>query len=92
MIIRILGEGQYDVADGQIDELNALDDRLLAVVESDDATAFAPALVALLDAVRRLGRPVAEDVLVPSELVLPDADADIARVRELLSDEGLIPG
>ena len=92
MIIRILSEGQYDIADDQLEELNALDDRLLSAVESDDAAAFGLALRTLLDAVRRLGDPVAEDVLVASELVLPDADADLARVRSLLSDEGLIPG
>lgn len=91
MIIRILGEGQYDVADDQIAGLNALDDRLLSAVESDDAVAFDPALRALLESVRRIGKPMAQDALVPSELVLPDADTDLARVRALLSDEGLIP-
>lgn len=91
MIIRILGEGQYDVANDQIDELNALDDRVQSAVEADDATAFAPALGALLAAVRRLGNPVAEDTLVASELVLPSPDAELAEVRSLLSDEGLIP-
>ena len=29
MIIRILSEGQYDVADDRVDDLNALDTRLL---------------------------------------------------------------
>jgi hypothetical protein len=91
MIVRILGEGQYDLADAKLAELNTLDDRLLAAVEADDTAAFAPALSALLDSVRRLGSPVAEDALVGSDLVLPDADADLADVRSLLSDEGLIP-
>jgi hypothetical protein len=91
MIVRILGEGQYDVADERIGELNELDDRLLSAVESDDAVAFAPALHALLDAVRRVGNQVVDHMLVASDLVLPDADADLARVRSLLSDEGLIP-
>lgn len=92
MIVRILGEGQYDVADDQIDELNVLDDRLMSAVESDDEAAFSRALHALLGAVRRPGSPVAENALVASELVLPDADTDLALVRSLLSDEGLIPG
>ncbi|EME61688.1 PspA-associated protein PspAA [Amycolatopsis decaplanina] len=92
MIIRILGEGQYDVADDRVDDLNALDTRLLAAVESDDDTAFAPTLRDLLGAVRRLGTPVAEATLVTSGLVLPAADADLAEVRALLGDDGLIPG
>lgn len=92
MIIRILGEGQYDVADDRVDDLNALDDRLLDAVESDDATAYAPTLRDLLTAVRQLGTPLPETALVVSELVLPAADAELAEVRALLGDDGLIPG
>jgi hypothetical protein len=29
---------------------------------------------------------------VPSDLVLPSADAGLAEVRDLLGEEGLIPG
>lgn len=92
MIIRVLSEGQYDIEDDRVDDLNALDTRLLAAVESDDDTAFASALRDLLAAVRRLGTPLAETTLVTSELVLPAADADLAEVRALLGDDGLIPG
>jgi hypothetical protein len=92
MIIRVLGEGQYDVADDRLDELNTLDNHLLAVVEADDAATFAPMLRELLAAVRRLGTPLADGTLTASELVLPAADAEIAEVRALLGDDGLIPG
>jgi hypothetical protein len=92
MIVRILGEGQFDVADGQLDELNRLDSAVEAAVEADDVEAFPAALAALLDGVRRAGNPLPEDSLEDSELILPPADATIAEVRELLSDDGLIPG
>ena len=92
MIVRILGEGQFEVADGQLDELNRLDAAVEAAVEADDTEAFPTALAALLDGVRRAGNPLAEDSLEDSELILPPADATIAEVRELLSDDGLIPG
>ncbi|MFI5924306.1 hypothetical protein ACIA8M_38040 [Streptomyces anulatus] len=48
-------------------------------------------LGALLDAVRRLRTPVADDALAPSELVLRAPDASIDEVRGMLSDDGLIP-
>ena len=35
---------------------------------------------------------MADDYIGPSELILPGADATLDEVRELLSDEGLIPG
>jgi hypothetical protein len=92
VIIRILGDGQYEVADDQIDSLNELDDQLEKAVEIGDEATFASALGALLDRVRDLGTPVALDALVPSQLILPAEGASLAEVRDLLSGDGLIPG
>jgi hypothetical protein len=92
VIVRILGEGQLDVADSELDGLNSLDADLQSAVESDEEDRFLQALVTLLSKVREVGRPLPADEIVPSDLVLPSADASLAEVRELLGDEGLIPG
>ncbi|WKV74426.1 hypothetical protein AW27_024680 [Streptomyces sp. PCS3-D2] len=92
MIVRIMGEGQLDVADSHFAELNRLDDELLAEMEGGDEEGFRRTLGALLEAVRRLGTPLADDSLEPSELILPASDASLGEVREMLSDDGLIPG
>ena len=92
MIVRILGEGQLDVPDGELDGLNALDDALQSAVDGNDEEGFSEALAALLAKVREVGKPVPDDEILTSELVLPSADASLPEVRELLGDEGLIPG
>ncbi|MEU2237204.1 PspA-associated protein PspAA [Streptomyces vietnamensis] len=92
MIIRILGEGQYEIAERHLDRLNELDSSVQSAADADDETAFAAALSALLDSVRSLGEPVPDRRITPSDLVLPDEHTSLARVRKLLSDEGLIPG
>ncbi|MCW2766405.1 MAG: hypothetical protein JWO11_2364 [Nocardioides sp.] len=92
MIVRILGEGQYDVTDDALDQLNQLDAAVEAAVEAGDEGAFTPALVALLEGVRRTGVPHDVESLDESDLILPPADATLAEVRELLEDDGLIPG
>jgi hypothetical protein len=92
VIVRILGEGQLDVPDSQLDSLNSLDDALQAAVDAGNEEQFARSLAGLLTAVRKVGRALPDDQIVPSELVLPSADASLAEVRELLGDEGLIPG
>jgi hypothetical protein len=92
MIIRILGEGQYDVAEAAMDRLNELDSTLETAVESGDEAGFATALGALLDGVRSVGQAHPVDSLDESDLILPRADATIAEVQELLQDDGLIPG
>ena len=92
MIVRILGEGQLDVPDTAIDELNELDDALQAAVDGGDEVAYRDALAALLNRVRAAGTPLIEDALLPSELVLPNEDAEMEQVRAMLQDDGLIPG
>lgn len=92
MIVRIMGEGQVRLADGHLTELNKLDDELLAEIQNGDGPGFRHTLEALLSKVRELGEPLPDDALEPSELILPSPDATLEEVRDLLSDDGLIPG
>ena len=92
MIVRILSEGQYNVPDSQADALNELDDAVRDAIDSGNEVAFTNALGALLDAVHRLGGPVDIDDIVASDAILPPADATINEARELLQEDGLIPG
>ena len=92
MIMRILGEGQLEVSDDALLELNELDDVLIAAVETGNEEQFQSALANLVNKVRAVGKPVADDYIGPSEFILPGGDATLDEVRELLSDEGLIPG
>jgi hypothetical protein len=92
MIVRVLGEGQLEVGDDVLEHLNSLDNAVEAAVESGDEVAFSEALDGLLQAVRQHGRPLPDDALVPSDAILPAPDVSLAQVRDLLGDEGLIPG
>ncbi|MET7361567.1 hypothetical protein ABZS76_24385 [Streptomyces sp. NPDC005562] len=92
MIVRIMGEGQVKLADSHFAELNKLDDDLLEEMESGDEPGFRRTLHALLDKVRELGTPLPDDALEPSELILPSPDATLDEVRDMLNDDGLIPG
>ena len=92
MIVRILGEGQYDVSDEALDRLNQLDSVVEAAVEAGDEAAFTEALHALHEGVRTVGVAHDIDSLDESDLILPPPDSTLDEVRELLSDDGLIPG
>jgi hypothetical protein len=80
------------VPDDAVDELNELDTRVENAVESRDVEVFAAALAALLDGVRAAGTPHDEEALDASDLILPQADATLDEVRDLLSGDGLVPG
>lgn len=92
MIVRILGEGQFDVADGELGYLNSRDDALERAVEAGDEDGFRAALAELLGHVRTVGTPMSAQHLGPSDVILPGGDASLAEVRELIGDEGLVPG
>ncbi|WP_042398906.1 PspA-associated protein PspAA [Streptacidiphilus carbonis] len=92
MIVRIMGEGQFEVPDSLVDRLNELDNAVLAALDSADRADFKVSLAALLAAVRAAGTPVADDVLLPSDATLPFEDATVDQVKALLHDDGLIPG
>ena len=91
MIIRILGEGQFEVPDTAMDGLNDLDNSLTAAIDANDEEAFRSGLSQLLTGVREEGSSLPDDYLGPSDLVLPGEDATVEEVKELLTDEGLIP-
>lgn len=92
MIIRILGEGQFEVPEEAVDALNALDDEVLAAAEAAVEERFRSALGALLDRVREVGTPLPDDALTPSDAVLPPSDIGLEELQELLRADGLIPG
>lgn len=92
VIVRILGEGQFDVTEEQLTRLNELDAAVEASVEAGDVPAFEQALAALLDAVRAEGVAHELDSIDESDLILPPSDATLDEVRQMLSDDGLIPG
>jgi hypothetical protein len=92
MIVRILTEGQFDLPGSFLDDLNALDNKLVEVVEMADSDQFRISLKEMLDLVRENGKPVPVDELVESDVVLPAPDITIDEAGDLFTGEGLLPG
>lgn len=95
MIVRILGEGQFRLDDAELDLLNALDDDVEAAAKAGDAEWLGRALGRLLDEVRTQGAELDPDLLLESDIILPDADATLDEVRDWIgqdeSFQGLLP-
>lgn len=92
MIVRILGEGQYRLADANVPDFDAIDDRLTEAIERGDQTGFAADFAELVAFVRAHGEPTAADHLGASDLVLPPADSGFEEVRAMLREDGLVAG
>ena len=91
MIVRISGEAQYEVADDRRDQLNELDDAVVASCDTDDEAAFKQHFEALLEFVTSEGRRLDDDELVHSDVIVPPRDTTLAEARAEFSGEGLIP-
>jgi hypothetical protein len=91
MIVRISGEGQYELADDDKGRLNELENAVVAVVDSGQEEAFEDTFAVLLDFVRDAGAKVGDDELEGSDVILPPADTSFAEAGADFTGEGLIP-
>lgn len=88
MIVRILGEGQYDVPDTARGRLGELEATLNSAVDGDDDGAFSKALAAVIAEVRSIGALLPPDSFTASDLVVPFSDATLSETKSLLDEPG----
>ena len=91
MIIRVVTEGQYEVSDSLLDELNELDNEIVGLIESGDETRFRDVLREFVSMIRENGKPLDTDVIVESDLIVPPEDLTLLEAAKIFSGEGLIP-
>ncbi len=91
MIVRLMGEGQFRIADSLAERLNELDDRAQAAADADDEAELDRALDEMWSLVRSEGERLADDDLSASDVAIPPSDLTLEETRRLFSHEGLIP-
>jgi hypothetical protein len=91
MIVRISGEDQYRLEEGDHDRLNQLDTAVLAAIDAGDEATFKSSFAELLDYVRAKGTRIGDDEIETSDLILPPDDITLSEAAEEFTGEGLIP-
>jgi hypothetical protein len=87
VIIRILGDGQFEVADSNKAKLDELDATVDHAITAGDEVGFQAALSALDTEIRRVGTPIDASTILPSDLILPHEGASLSEISELLGSE-----
>ncbi|MCU1490686.1 MAG: hypothetical protein JWM85_2091 [Acidimicrobiaceae bacterium] len=87
MIVRILGEAQYELDEEARPRLEQLDQDLGHAITANDEAWFHKALTAVLAEVREAGTPLEPSRIVPSDLALPSSDSSLQEVRTLLESD-----
>jgi hypothetical protein len=91
VIVRVAGEGQYRIPDGDQDKLNELDNAAVEAVEAGDEGRFQELWGQMLALVESDGNALDDDELVESDIILPPRDITIEEARSEFTGEGLIP-
>jgi hypothetical protein len=91
MIVRISGEGQFELADECAERLNGLDNDAVAAVEAGDEAKFRELWDKMLGLVTSEGRELADDELIGSDVILPPRDSTFEEAKAEFSGDGLIP-
>jgi PspAA-like protein len=92
VIVRISNEGQYELDEGNAQALQELDNRAIDQCAAGDEERFRATFAELLALVRAHGRPIPDDELVASDVILPPPDVSFEEAQTGFSGEGLIPG
>jgi hypothetical protein len=90
MIVRLMGEGQYEIDKKHVDEINKIDNDLVKIVNKGDEKTFKVEFKKLNDTVRKYGKPLSNDILKPSEVIIPPSDISIEDAKKIFKGEGLI--
>ena len=91
MIVRLMGEGQFEVDDEVAKGLNDLDGQAEEALKAGDHERLSELLRRMAEVVRTNGARLPDDDLSPSEAIIPPDDLSLDEARELFEDEGLIP-
>ena len=91
MIVRLMGEGQFEIDDEVAKGLNELDEQAERALQSEDQQQLAELLERMAEAVRTNGTRLADEDLSPSEGIVPPPDLTLEEAKELFEGEGLIP-
>jgi hypothetical protein len=91
VIVRVSGEGQFRLPDGDSERLNELDNRAVNAVEQGDERGFRELWSQMLELVAADGNAIDGDDLVESDVIMPPRDISFAEAKAEFTGEGLIP-
>jgi len=91
VIVRLMGEGQFEVDEEVAKGLNDLDEQAEKALEAGDQERLSELLGRMTEAVRTNGARLPDDDLSPSEGIIPPEDLTLEEARKLFEGEGLIP-
>lgn len=90
MIVRLMGEGQYEFDKKHLDAINKIDNDIVKIVNDRDETAFRTEFKKLINYVRKNGKKIPYEIIKPSDIIIPPDDITLEEAQKIFRGEGLI--
>ena len=90
MIVRIMGQGQYNVDNTLVKQLNAIDNRIINHISGEDKDGFREDLAELISLVRDKGVLLDPAKIVQSDIIVPPEDLTFDEASLIFKGHGLI--
>jgi len=91
MIVRLMGEGQYELDKMYMDEVNRIDNNIVKIVQKGDEKVFKDEFKKLSEYVRKNGNKISDEVIKPSEIIIPPSDLTLDEAKRIFAGDGLFP-
>jgi len=89
MIIRIMGEGQYRAPEALCNELNQIDNRIVALVTEGKADEFRKELAKLISEIKEKGEAVEAEEILESNIIVPPEDLSFEEAKDIFKGSGI---
>ena len=90
MIIRIMGEGQFEVPGSLFDELNIIDNRIVDLVGQGNEADYRTELSRLINVIKSNGKQLDDASIVESNIIVPPEDLSLQEAKEIFTGSGLL--
>jgi hypothetical protein len=91
VIVRLMGEGQYRIADELMQRLNKLDDQAQSAADAEDEPELDRVLDEMWQLVQAEGERLPDEDLSASDAAVPPSDLTLEETKRLFAEEGFIP-
>ncbi|MFZ3383943.1 MAG: hypothetical protein WA144_08460 [Candidatus Methanoperedens sp.] len=91
MIVRLMGEGQYELDKKHMDEVNKIDNNIVKILQKGDELVFKSEFKKLADYVKKNGKKISDEVIKPSEIIIPPYDLTLDEAKRIFAGDGLFP-
>jgi len=84
-----MGEGQYRAPEALCDELNEIDNRIVALVTEGKNEEFRTELAKLISRIKEKGEAIGAEEIMESDIIVPPEDLSLEEARDIFKGSGI---